>query len=120
MAMRPPIPSIDLSRRAKIALWTWGSSWCWSLRWCSSPACTSTGCGSARSASAACTRPSSGRVSTLFFIFGVLMALIIGGNLVIAYLLSPPFRPMSPEQQNIERYRAVLEPRRFLVLAAIA
>ena len=42
----------------------------------------------------------------LFFIFGVLMALIIGGNLVIAYLLRPPFRPMSAEQQNIERYRA--------------
>ena len=55
----------------------------------------------------------------LFVIFGVLMALIIGGNMVIAYLLSPPFRPMSPEQQNIERYRTVLEPRRFLVLAAI-
>ena len=49
---------------------------------------------------------------TLFFIFGVLMALIIGGNLVVAYRLSPPFRPMSPEQQNLERYRVVLEPRR--------
>src|SRR5581483_10198179 len=36
---------------------------------------------------------------SLFFIFGALMALIIGGNMVLAYLLRPPFRPMSPEQQ---------------------
>src|SRR6185437_13356468 len=28
---------------------------------------------------------------TLFFVFGTLMALIIGGNMVIAYLLRPPF-----------------------------
>jgi hypothetical protein len=53
----------------------------------------------------------------LFAIFGVLMALIIGGNLAIAYLLRPPFRPISAEQQNLERYRSVLEPRRKLILA---
>ncbi len=47
------------------------------------------------------------------------MALIICGNLVIAYLLRPPFRPMSAEQQNIERYRVMLEPRRVLVLIGI-
>ncbi|MGH8860252.1 MAG: UPF0182 family protein, partial [Jatrophihabitantaceae bacterium] len=118
--MRPPFPSITLSRRAKIALWTaviliamiialvqltgvyinflWFDSLGFrgvytTIFWT--------------------------RV-TLFFMFGVLMALIIGGNLVVAYLLSPPFRPMSPEQQNIERYRAVLEPRRIAVLVAIA
>src|SRR6478672_1616102 len=118
--MRPPIPSITLSRRAKIALWTaailivliialvqltgvyinflWFDSLGFrgvytTIFWT--------------------------RVS-LFFIFGVVMALVIGGNMVIAYLLSPPFRPMSAEQQNIERYRVVLEPRRFLVLAVIS
>jgi len=32
------------------------------------------------------------RVS-LFFIFGLLMALILAGNLVIAYRMRPPFRP---------------------------
>src|SRR4051812_13019380 len=54
---------------------------------------------------------------SLFFIFGVLMALIIGGNLVIAYLLRPPFRPMSPEQQNLQNYVLMVEPRRKLILA---
>jgi hypothetical protein len=118
--MRPPIPSINLSRRAKIALWVVAIlivliialvqltgvyiNWLWF--------------GSVGFRSVYVTVFWT-RV-TLFFIFGVLMALIIGGNLVVAYLLSPPFRPMSPEQQNIERYRAILEPRRFLVLAAIA
>jgi len=58
------------------------------------------------------------RVS-LFFIFGVLMAVIIGANLVVAYLLRPPFRPMSPEQQNLQNYALLLEPRRRLILAAI-
>jgi uncharacterized membrane protein (UPF0182 family) len=56
---------------------------------------------------------------TLFFIFGVLMAVIIGGNLVIAYLLRPPFRPMSAEQQNLQNYVLMVEPRRKLVLAAV-
>ena len=40
----------------------------------------------------------------LFVVFGVLMALIIGGNLVVAYLIRPPFRPMSAEQQNLQNY----------------
>jgi uncharacterized membrane protein (UPF0182 family) len=55
----------------------------------------------------------------LFLIFGTLMALILGTNLVIAYLVRPPFRPMSPEQQNLERYRVALEPRRRLILAIV-
>src|SRR4051812_30101377 len=56
---------------------------------------------------------------TLFFIFGTLMALIIGANLVISYLLKPPFRPMSPEQQNLQNYVLMVEPRRKLILAAV-
>jgi len=55
----------------------------------------------------------------LFLIFGVTMALIIGANLVVAYLLRPPFRPMSAEQQNLERYRVMVEPRKKLVLAGV-
>jgi hypothetical protein len=118
--MRPPIPNINLSRRAKIALWVVAVlivliivlvqltgvyiNWLWF--------------GSLGRRSVYTTVFWT-RVS-LFFIFGVLMALIIGGNLVIAYLLSPPFRPMSAEQQNIERYRAFLEPRRILVLTVIS
>jgi uncharacterized membrane protein (UPF0182 family) len=56
----------------------------------------------------------------LFLIFGLLMALLIGGNLAVAYLVRPPFRPMSPEQQNLEHYRLMFEPRRRLILAAVA
>jgi uncharacterized membrane protein (UPF0182 family) len=57
---------------------------------------------------------------SLFFIFGVLMALIIGGNLVIAYAVRPPFRPMSPEQQNLQNYALILEPRRKLILTVVS
>jgi uncharacterized membrane protein (UPF0182 family) len=31
----------------------------------------------------------------LFFLFGVLMALVIAANLILAYRFRPPFRPMS-------------------------
>ncbi|TAM87983.1 MAG: hypothetical protein EPN43_08915, partial [Jatrophihabitans sp.] len=56
----------------------------------------------------------------LFLIFGVLMAVLIAGNLAVAYLIRPPFRPMSAEQQNLEHYRLILEPRRWLILAVVA
>ena len=52
----------------------------------------------------------------LFALFGVLMAAVVGFNLVAAYRLRPPFRPMSVEQQNLERYRSAIEPRRTLLL----
>ncbi|GAB2487327.1 UPF0182 family membrane protein [Jatrophihabitans fulvus] len=55
----------------------------------------------------------------LFLIFGVLMAAIIGGNIAAAYLLKPPFRPMSPEQQNLQNYVLMVEPRRKLILIAV-
>ncbi len=53
----------------------------------------------------------------LFVVFGALMAAIIGGNMITAYVIRPPFRPMSPEQQNLQRYVMVVEPRRRLILA---
>ncbi len=46
----------------------------------------------------------------LFFLFGLLMALLVGANIAIAYRVRPPFRPMSLEQQNLERYRVAVEP----------
>ena len=120
MAMpRPPMPNLTLSRRAKIGIWVLAVlvviviallqltgvyiNYLWfgsvgyrhvytTIFWT--------------------------RVS-LFLIFGVAMALILAGNVAIAYRLRPPFRPMSAEQQNIERYRVMLEPRRWLVLAAV-
>ncbi|HEV7656363.1 MAG TPA: UPF0182 family protein [Mycobacteriales bacterium] len=56
----------------------------------------------------------------LFFLFGVLMALVIAVNLFLAYRFRPPFRPMSLEQQNLERYRSALEPRRRLIVIGIS
>src|SRR5947209_2406726 len=38
----------------------------------------------------------------LFFLFGILMALIVGLNIVLAYRSRPPYRPASPEQQQLE------------------
>jgi hypothetical protein len=118
--MRPPIPSVTLSRRAKIALWTVAilvaliialvqlTGVYINFLWFDSLGFR-------------------GVYTTIFWtrvvlfsVFGVLMALILAGNMIVAYKLSPPFRPMSPEQQNIERYRTVLEPRRMLVLTAIS
>ena len=120
MAMRPPLPSLTLSRRVKISLGVVGTiivlliiaaslvgvyiNWLWfgevGFR------------GVYR-----------GIITTkliLFVIFGVLMAAILGGNIVIAYMLRPPFRPLSAEQQNLERYRVILEQRKRLILAGIA
>jgi len=56
---------------------------------------------------------------TLFFVFGALMAVILGGNMAAAYLIKPPFRPMSSEQQNLQHYVLMVEPRRKLVLAVV-
>ncbi len=46
----------------------------------------------------------------LFLGFGLLMAVIVGVNVYLAYRVRPPFRPMSLEQQNLERYRVAVEP----------
>ncbi|MDQ1636649.1 MAG: uncharacterized protein QOJ32_3458 [Frankiaceae bacterium] len=55
----------------------------------------------------------------LFLAFGLLMALAVGANLLIAYRLRPPFRPLSLEQQNLERYRVSIEPFHLLLLIGI-
>src|SRR5690242_7547604 len=46
----------------------------------------------------------------LFALFGGLMALVVGVNVYLAYRLRPSFRPRSPEQANLERYREVVTP----------
>ena len=51
----------------------------------------------------------------LFFGAGLLMALVVGANVAVAYRLRPAYRPLSVEQQGLERYRAVIEPRRRLI-----
>jgi uncharacterized protein len=120
VAMRPPnIPSFSLSRRAKIILSVVGIlilvlivsnslvgiyvDWLWF------------GEVGFRGVFSAII----GTRAVLFVVFGLLMALMIGGNMVVAYLLRPPFRPLSSEQQNLERYRVALEPRKRLVLILV-
>jgi uncharacterized membrane protein (UPF0182 family) len=119
VVMRPPIPALTLSRRAKIALSVVAAlivllivlnslvgvyvDWLWF--------------GEVGFRSVYKTIIITRLV--LFLIFGVLMALTLGGNMFIAYLLRPPFRPMSTEQQNLERYRVLLEPRKRLILIGI-
>src|SRR4051812_48220565 len=51
-------------------------------------------------------------------------AVAVGGltalAIYLAYRFRPTFRPMSLEQQNLERYRQSVEPRRALVLSGVA
>ncbi len=47
----------------------------------------------------------------MFLIVGAVMAAFVGLNLWLAYRLQPAYRPMSLEQQNLERYRLWLTPR---------
>lgn len=55
----------------------------------------------------------------LFLIVGTALALIIGANVFLAYRMRPPFRPISQEQENLERYRVALEPRKRLIFGAL-
>ena len=52
----------------------------------------------------------------LFLVFGLIAALIVGFNVYLAYRLRPAFRPMTAEQQNLDQYRRVIEPRSKLLL----
>ncbi|MBQ1069150.1 UPF0182 family protein [Micromonospora sp. D75] len=56
----------------------------------------------------------------LFLVVGVGMALIVAGNLWLAYRLRPRMRPHSAEQATLERYRMLLSPRlgTWIALAA--
>jgi uncharacterized membrane protein (UPF0182 family) len=55
----------------------------------------------------------------LFLGYGALMAAILGVNVWVAYRLRPPFRPNSLEQQNLDRYRLVIEPHTRLIFFAL-
>jgi uncharacterized membrane protein (UPF0182 family) len=56
----------------------------------------------------------------LFAVTGVATGGLVATAIYLAYRFRPTFRPMSLEQQNLERYRQSLEPRRGLVLTAVA
>src|SRR3954447_14980866 len=55
----------------------------------------------------------------LFAVAGVATGGLVSLAIYLAYRFRPTFRPMSLEQQNLERYRQSLEPRRTLVLSVI-
>jgi uncharacterized membrane protein (UPF0182 family) len=55
----------------------------------------------------------------LFAVAGVATGGLVALAVHLAYRFRPTFRPMSLEQQNLERYRQSLEPRRKLVLTAV-
>src|SRR5215203_5661345 len=56
----------------------------------------------------------------LFAVAAVATGGLVATSIWLAYRFRPTFRPMSLEQQNLERYRQSLEPRRGLVLTAVA
>ena len=58
------------------------------------------------------------RLGLLVF-FGLLMALVVGFNMWLAYRVRPVFRLMSPEQASLERYRMALDPIRRGLLIGI-
>jgi uncharacterized membrane protein (UPF0182 family) len=55
----------------------------------------------------------------LFVVFGVFMALVVGANVVVAHRLRPTYRPVSPEQEQLEALRLALHPYRRWILAAV-
>jgi uncharacterized membrane protein (UPF0182 family) len=55
----------------------------------------------------------------LFVVFAVVMAVIVGANVVVAYRTRPPFRPMSQEQQQLELLRVAMHPYRAWVLGGL-
>src|ERR671926_355757 len=56
----------------------------------------------------------------LFAVAGVATGGLVALAIHLAYRFRPTFRPMSLEQQNLERYRQSLEPRRKVVLTVLA
>jgi hypothetical protein len=56
----------------------------------------------------------------LFLVFGGLMAVTVAGNAALAYRLRPLFRPASPEQVGLDRYRQAIAPVRYWLLLGLA
>ncbi|WP_121255428.1 UPF0182 family protein [Nocardioides ferulae] len=52
----------------------------------------------------------------LFLLFGLLMAAVVGANMYLAYRFRPLFRPHSPEQTGLDRYREAVTPIRAWLL----
>jgi len=55
----------------------------------------------------------------LFFVFGILFALAVGVNFVVAYRKRPTYQALIPGQAELDRYRTALDPYRRVVVIAI-
>ncbi len=58
--------------------------------------------------------------TVLFLVFGAGMALVVGANIYLAYRFRPFFRPNSPEQNGLDRYREAVNPIRTWLLVGVA
>ncbi|WP_296602205.1 UPF0182 family protein, partial [Nocardioides sp.] len=58
--------------------------------------------------------------TVLFLVFGAVMALVVGLNIYLAYRFRPFFRPNSPEQNGLDRYREAVNPIRTWLLIGVA
>ena len=56
----------------------------------------------------------------LFLVFGLLMAVAVGANMYLAHRFRPFFRPDSPEQAGLERYRDAVLPVRGWLVAGVS
>lgn len=58
--------------------------------------------------------------AALFVVFGVVMAVVVGLNMYFAFRFRPFFRPSSPEQNGLERYREAVTPIRTWLLVGVS
>ncbi|MDF1602199.1 UPF0182 family protein [Nocardioides sp. YIM 152315] len=56
----------------------------------------------------------------LFLVFGAVMGLVVGVNIYLAYRFRPFFRPNSPEQTGLDRYRDAVTPIRTWLLVGVS
>ncbi|TFV52340.1 UPF0182 family protein [Blastococcus sp. TF02A-35] len=120
MAMRPPVPVPTLSRRAKLAI---GAIAVLLVLFTVVGSLTNVYVDFLWFEETGFTEVFWTELQTralLFAVAGVATGGLTALAVYLAYRFRPAFRPMSLEQQNLERYRQSLEPRRGLVLTAIA
>jgi uncharacterized membrane protein (UPF0182 family) len=120
VAMRPPVPVPTLSRRAKLAL---GAIAVLLVLFTAIGTLTNVYVDYLWFDEARYTAVFWTELQTralLFAVAGVATGGLVATAIYLAYRFRPTFRPMSLEQQNLERYRQSLEPRRGVVLTAVA